>query len=156
MEDNKWVLECLVACSSLGGQPDTVLFQLRHKSWYNITDSTHIPKVTLMKLTSLSKTKPELTAFLARMVMEKGEATGKQVIVAWASVCKATNKDVSHLQYDHEEAATKIILQVLDATTDTATEFSIGQKCQTLSRDVPKYKWLDQQQITKQSSSNQL
>ena len=76
-----------------------------------------------MKPTSLSKTKPELTAFLAQKVMERGEATGKQVIVAWASECKATNKD--HLQRDHEEAATKIILYVLDATADTATELSI-------------------------------
>jgi len=78
-----------------------------------------------MKLTSLSKTKPELTAFLAQKVMERGEATGKQVIVAWTSECKATNKDVSHLQSDHEEAATKIILHVLDATADPATELSI-------------------------------
>ena len=78
-----------------------------------------------MKLTSLSKTKPELIAFLVQKVMERGGTTGKQVIVAWASECKATNKDVSHLQSDHEEAVTKIILHVLDATADTATELSI-------------------------------
>ena len=35
--------------------------------------------------------------------MERDEATGKKVIVAWATECKATHKDVSHLQGDHEE-----------------------------------------------------
>ena len=78
-------------------------------------DSTHIAKVTLKKLLSHTKTKAELTAFLAQKVMERGEATGKQVIVAWATECKATHKDVRHLQSDHEEADTKIILHALDA-----------------------------------------
>ena len=74
--------------------------------YYHIMDSTHIAKVTLKKLLSHTKTKAELTAFLAQKVMERGEATGKQVIVAWATECKATHKDVSHLQSDHEEADT--------------------------------------------------
>lgn len=57
--------------------------------------------------------------------MERGKATGKQVIVAWATECKATHKDVSHLQSDHEEADTKMILHALDAIADGATELSI-------------------------------
>ena len=93
--------------------------------YYHITDSTHIAKVTLKKLVSHTKTKAELTAFLAQKVMERGEATGKQVIVAWATECKATHKDMSHLQSDHEEADTKIILHAIDATADGATELSI-------------------------------
>ena len=93
---------------------------------YNhITDSTHIAKVTLKKLISHTKNKAELTAFLAQRVMERGEATGKKVVVAWATECKATHKDVSHLQSDHKEADTKIILHALDASADGATELSI-------------------------------
>jgi len=79
----------------------------------------------LKKLKSLSKTKAELTAFLAQKVMERGKAKGKRVIVAWATECKATHKDVIHLQSDHEEADTKNILHVLDAAADSATELSI-------------------------------
>jgi len=52
---------------------------------YHITDSTHIAKVTLKKLLSHTKTKAELTAFLAQKVMERGEATGKNVVVAWVT-----------------------------------------------------------------------
>ena len=57
--------------------------------------------------------------------MERLEATGKKVIVALATECKATYKDVSHLQSDQEEADTKIILHALDATVDGATKLSI-------------------------------
>ena len=52
--------------------------------------------------------------------MERGEATWKQVIVAWA-----TDKDMVHLQSDNEEADTKIILHALDAIAERATELSI-------------------------------
>ena len=56
--------------------------------------------------------------------MERGEATGKQVVVAWATNCRATYKDVGHLQCNHEEADTKIILHTVDATDDDVTELS--------------------------------
>ena len=70
-------------------------------------DSTHIAKVSLKKLISHTKTKAELKTFLAQKVMERGEAIGKQVIVALATeLCKATHKDVSHLHSDHEETDT--------------------------------------------------
>jgi len=74
---------------------------------------------------SHTRTKPELTALLAQKVMERGEAKGKQIIVVWTTECKAAHKDVSHLQSDHEEADTKIVLHALDATADGATELSI-------------------------------
>ena len=45
--------------------------------------------------------------------------------MAWATERTATYKDVSHLQSDHEEADTKIILRALDATADGASELSI-------------------------------
>ena len=57
--------------------------------------------------------------------MEWGEVTGRQVIVAWATNCKAKHKNVGHLQCNHEEADTKIILHAVDATDDDVTEISI-------------------------------
>ena len=84
-----------------------------------------ITKVALTKLISHTKTKAELTAFLTQKEMERGEGTGKQVIMARATQCKATNKDVSHLQSDHEGVDTNIILHALEAPADSATELSI-------------------------------
>ena len=77
--------------------------------------------------------------------METGGASEKQVIVGWATECKATHKDVS------EEADTKIILHALDATTDGATELSIYSPdndvlvlaIRPYLRDVSKYKFCD-------------
>ncbi|KAL9951847.1 hypothetical protein ACROYT_G044582, partial [Oculina patagonica] len=93
--------------------------------YYRITDSTHIGKVLLKKLPSHTKTKAELTAFLAKKVKERGEAVGRQIVVAWGTECEATHKDMAHLQSDHEEADTKMILHALDATDDGATHLSI-------------------------------
>ena len=73
----------------------------------------------------LSYPEAELTTFLSKKVMERGEATGKQVIVACSTERKATHKNASHLQSDHEEADTRIILHALDATADVATKLSI-------------------------------
>ena len=70
---------------------------LKNAIYHHIADSTHIAEVSLKKLISHSKTKAELKTFLAQKVMERGEAIGKQVIVALATeLCKATHKDVSH------------------------------------------------------------
>ena len=41
------------------------------------------------------------------------------------SVCKATHKDVAHLQTNQEEADTKMILHALDATANGATQLQI-------------------------------
>ena len=46
-------------------------------------------------------------------------------MVAWGSVCKATKKDVGHLQSNQEEADTKMILHALDATANGATQLQI-------------------------------
>ena len=95
--------------------------------------------------------------------MERGEATGKKVVVAWVTECKATYKDVSHLQSDHEESDTKIILRALDTTADGATELSICSPDTDIlvlaikryqSRDVPKYKFCDW--ISNNSPNNQV
>ena len=90
--------------------------------YYPISDSTHIAKVPLKKLT---KTKAELTTFLAKKLKERGEVLRRQLVVAWGKECEATHKDMGHLQSDHEEANTKIILHAVDATADGATDLTI-------------------------------
>ena len=91
--------------------------------YYRITDSTHIAKVPMKKLLAHSKTKGELTTFLAKNV--KDNANGRQVVVAWGTICEATHRDVRHLRSTQEEADTKIILHALDASAQGATQLSI-------------------------------
>ena len=91
--------------------------------YYRITDSTHIAKVPMKKLLAHSKTRGELTTFLAKNV--KDNANGRQVVVAWGTECEATHRDVRHLRSTQEEADTKIILHALDASAQGATQLSI-------------------------------
>ncbi|CAH3136345.1 unnamed protein product, partial [Porites lobata] len=91
--------------------------------YYRITDSTHIAKLPMKKLLAHSKTKGELTTFLAKNV--KDNANGRQVVVAWGTECEATHRDVRHLRSTQEEADTKIILHALDASAQGATQLSI-------------------------------
>ena len=64
----------------------------------------------------MPRPKQDYQLFRKKKVMERGETTWKQVIVAWA-----TDKDMVHLQSDNEEADTKIILHALDAIAERAT-----------------------------------
>ena len=91
--------------------------------YYRITDSTHIAKVPVKKLLARSKTKGELTTFLAKNV--KDNANGRQVVVAWGTECEATQRDVRHLRSTQEEADTKIILHALNASAQGTTQLSI-------------------------------
>ena len=77
----------------------------------------------MKKLLAHSKTKGELTTFLAKNV--KDNANGRQVVVAWGTECEATHRDVRHLRSTQEEADTKIILHALDASAQGATQLFI-------------------------------
>ena len=72
--------------------------------YYHITDTTHIAKVPVKRLLSHTKTKMELAICLGKKIKEYAHRSGKQLVVAWGSVCKATHKDVGHLQSNQEEA----------------------------------------------------
>ena len=56
----------------------------------------------MKKLLAHSKTKGELTTFLAKNV--KDNANGRQVVVAWGTECEATHRDVRHLRSTQEES----------------------------------------------------
>ena len=111
--------------SSLKSATRTRRQGLEDPVYYRISDSTHIAKVPLKKLLSHTKTKAELTAFLAKKVKERGQVFRRQLVVAWGKECEATHKDMGHLQSDHEEADTKIILHAVDATAEGATDLTI-------------------------------
>ena len=93
--------------------------------YYHITDTTHIAKVPMKRLLSHTKTKMELTIYLGPKIKEYADRSGRQLVVAWGSVCKATHKDVAHLQSNQEEADTKMISHALDATANGATQLQI-------------------------------
>ena len=67
------------------------------------------------------KTKAELTEYLASKTLEKGRQSGKCVVVAWSCRCEATHMGSSHLASNHEEANTKLLLHVVDATISGVT-----------------------------------
>ena len=75
----------------------------------------------MKRLLSHTKTKMELTIYLGQNIKEYAYGSGKQLVVAWGSVRKATYKDVGYLQSNQEEADTKMILHALDATANGAT-----------------------------------
>ena len=93
--------------------------------YYHITDTTQIAKVPKRRLLSHTKTKMELTISLGQKMKEYADRSGRQLVVAWGSVCKATHKDVAHLQSNQEEAITKMTLHALDATANAATQLQI-------------------------------
>ena len=94
--------------------------------YYWITDSAKISKVPVKKLLSHTKTKMELTIFLADKAMKhfKGQDE-RPFVVAWGSKCTATHKDAEHLKSNHEETDTKVILHAVDATLDGAMEIQV-------------------------------
>ena len=51
-----------------------------------------------IQLLSHTKTKTKLTIYLGQRIKEYADHSGRQLVVAWGSVCKATHKDTGHLQ----------------------------------------------------------
>ena len=92
--------------------------------FYRITNSTHIAKVPMKRLLSDTRTKMDLTVYLAEKdICNAMRQQGRKFVVAWGSGCQATHKDVTHLQSSQEEADTMQIPALrLDAT---ATEIRI-------------------------------
>jgi len=91
---------------------------------YHITDTTSIPRVSMHNLLAHTKTKDELTAYLAHKVLEHARIQGKNVVVAWRDHAEATHRQVE-LSSIQEEADTKLILHSLDATSNGATSIRI-------------------------------
>lgn len=47
------------------------------------------------------------------------------MVVAWGTHCQASHKQVQHLESDHEEADTKLLLHAVDATSSGASTIEI-------------------------------
>ena len=67
----------------------------------------------------------EMTAYLARKVLERSEQEERNVVVAWSNGCNATHRDVSRLSSCQEEADTRMILHAMDATMHGTTKINI-------------------------------
>ena len=65
---------------------------------------------------SHSKTKNELSNYLAEKFLDHAMKTNLRVFVAWGCQFRATHQNVNHPQSDQEEADTKMLLPALDAT----------------------------------------
>lgn len=92
---------------------------------YRVTDTTHIAKVPMKRLLSHTKTKMDLTEYLAAKALHTSGQRNKSIVVAWASDCRSTQRDVTHLKSCQEEADTKIILHAVDAAAQGATEIHV-------------------------------
>lgn len=55
----------------------------KHLVSYRITDSTYIAKVPMKRLLSKSRTKMQLTEFLAVKSFQRVDHSGKSLVVAW-------------------------------------------------------------------------
>ena len=69
----------------------------------------------MRRLLSHTRTKMELTTYLAAKTVQCAERKRKDVFVAWSSECQATHRDASHLESSQEEADTKLILHAVDS-----------------------------------------
>ena len=70
------------------------------------TSTLFLMQVPMKRLLAHVSTKDELTQYLASKTLEKGRQNGLHAVVAWSSKCRATHKDVAHLDSDQEEADT--------------------------------------------------
>ena len=80
----------------------------RHPVYYRISNSTHTAKVPMRRLLSHSKTKNQISSYLAEMFVNHTMKTDLRAVVAWGCQCPVTHKNVNHLQSDHEESDTKM------------------------------------------------
>ena len=79
----------------------------------------------MRKLLPHSKTKKELSSYLAEKFLDHAMKSNLRAVVAWGCQCRATHQNVNYLQSDQEEADTKMLLHAMDATTNGATELYI-------------------------------
>ena len=79
----------------------------------------------MKKFLSHTSTKHELSCFFAEKVIEYANVQNLKVVVAYSDQCKATFKDVFHLQSCQEEADTKLLLCAKDATISGASKVDI-------------------------------
>ena len=63
--------------------------------------------------------------YLAQKSMEYAEQNGRRFVVSWACQCEATYQGSEHLQSNHEEVDTKLILHAIVVTANGATTLEI-------------------------------
>ena len=92
---------------------------------YHVTDTTNISKVPYKKLLSHSKTKDELTIYLAQKSLAYYQSHEVDFVVTSREAVYSNHLDVAHLESSHEEADTRMILHAVDASKRGATVIEI-------------------------------
>ena len=70
-------------------------------------------KSTIEETALTHKDEGRTDCLAGKEIKEYGQALRRQLVVAWGKECEATLKGMGHLQSDHEEADTRIILHAL-------------------------------------------
>ena len=93
---------------------------------FKIADNTNITNISMRTFLSHSKTKDELTVYLADKTIAFAQKMKRNLVVSWRNEAKASDgTDVTALKSTHEEADTKIILHCLYASRHGATSLHI-------------------------------
>lgn len=82
---------------------------------YKICDTTDISKINMKKLLSHTRTKDELTTYLAHKMLSHAKKAAKKCVVSWRTEVSATHCSLDCLKSSQEEADTKILLHALNA-----------------------------------------
>ena len=93
---------------------------------FKVTDNTNITNISMRTFLSHSKTKDELTVYLADKTIAFAQKMKRNLVVSLRNEAKASDgTDVTALKSTHEEADTKIILYCLYASRHGATSLHI-------------------------------
>jgi hypothetical protein len=92
---------------------------------YHITDTTKVGSISMSKLLAHSKTKHELTCYLAAKAVNYAGEHHHQLVVAWSKHARASFRDATYLASEQEEADTKLMLHACDAKSRGATTIEI-------------------------------
>ena len=93
--------------------------------FYHVDDRTRIGKVSIKQFLSSTKTKDELTIYLAEKALQHFKKTTTQFIVTSRQDVMSNGVDVQHLYSSQEEADTRMVLHSLDAAKRGATHLYI-------------------------------
>jgi len=89
--------------------------------FFHVGDNTPIGKISAKQFLSSTKTKDELTMYLAQKALDHFQETTTSFIVTSRKDVMSNGVDVQHLCSSQEEADTRIILHSLDAVKRGAT-----------------------------------
>ena len=83
---------------------------------FHVKDTTSIANISLKQFLSSTKTKDELTVYLADKSLTNFQDISKTFIVTSRKTVLSNERNVNYLESTHEDAYSKLILHAVDAT----------------------------------------